>query len=559
MFEFLNPIVWLIALASLIAWARFTTFISKDVDDNLRKQSPLMWRSLSLGILLLMFIVFVFIPSFWLSFPLNILIAGGGVAGYWVVRVGELGKRGHLFKKAIDTASKASKKVEDRRIARQVMLTYLRHDDSPMPLPRPEDPVAAGLATADQIVIQALTRRAEQVDLAPSAHGYELKFSIDGVPSPQPQMGRTAAEPAIQAIKILGGLSLEERRRPQVGKFKTRDADGVQTVWTVRTSGTTAGERLNLSANEKGKWDMGVDQLGMIADQLSVIREVAADTAGVVLVATPRGAGRTTTLYALLRQHDAFTNSVQTLETNPQAEIQGVTINRFDTRNADVSYAKTLNSLLLKDPNVLMTAQCPDAASAEVIARYGAGTGGDARRIYVGLPAFDTMAALEMWLSLVPDKAVAIDSLRMIMSQRLVRILCPTCKIPYQPDENTLKRLNLPIGRNLQSFKGNSEPLVDKKGNRIICPECGGVGYRGRTGIFEVMVITDEIKKALAANANTNQVKALARKNNMILLVEHGIRKFASGVTAINEVTRVLAPEKGAPASASSGVMPAQK
>jgi len=177
----------------------------------------------------------------------------------------------------------------------------------------------------------------------------------------------------------------------------------------------------------------------------------------------------------------------------------------------------------------------------------------------VGLPAFDTMAALEMWLSLVPDKAVAIDSLRMIMSQRLVRILCPTCKIPYQPDENTLKRLNLPIGRNLQSFKGNSEPLVDKKGNRIICPECGGVGYRGRTGIFEVMVITDEIKKALAANANTNQVKALARKNNMILLVEHGIRKFASGVTAINEVTRVLAPEKGAPASASSGVMPAQK
>ena len=410
-----------------------------------------------------------------------------------------------------------------------------------MILPKADDPLAAGIATADQLVIQALIRRAEQVDLTPTENSYGLTFLTDGFPYHQPPLSRTEAEQAIQAFKVLGGLNAEERRRPQSGNFKSRDSEGSIITWTVRTSGSTAGEKLSLYANEKGQWDLRLDGLGLSTDQLNELKKLTTDTAGTVIVSSPKLNGRTATLYALVRQHDAFTNSVQTLETVSQAEIEGVTVNVFDTRNTEVTYAKQLQSISLKDPNVLLVSQVPDPNTADVLTRFAADPGTNGHRVYVGMAAQDTFATLDRWLALNTDKPEAIGSLRAIIAQRLVRILCPTCKIPYQPDEATLKRLNLPIGRNFQSFKANTGPITDAKGNKIVCPDCGGSGFKGRTGIFEVMIVNDELRKAIGAKANHNQLKALLRKQNFILLVEHGIRKFASGITAINEVTRVLA------------------
>jgi type II secretory ATPase GspE/PulE/Tfp pilus assembly ATPase PilB-like protein len=271
-----------------------------------------------------------------------------------------------------------------------------------------------------------------------------------------------------------------------------------------------------------------------------MVQDVARESRGVVLVATPKGSGRTTTLYSLLHQHDAFTSSVQTIEIIPQAEIEGVTVNRFDQRQTDATMAKLINSVFLKDPDVVMIAQIVDTPSAELVANYCEGTN---HRVYAGMNAQSTIEALQIWMQMVPNKRLAGESLRMIISQRLVRVLCPACRIPYQPDAGTLQKLNLPLGRNLQSFKANTEPLRDHRGQPMICPDCGGSGYRGRTGVFEVLVISAEMQKAIA-DGNPQAVLALARKNNMMLLVEHGIRKFASGVTSIQEVLRVVAPQQ---------------
>lgn len=551
---FINPIFWLIAVASCLAWARFATWVAEDV-SRLSRQSELLWRLVPSAVLVVMTLVWVSMPSFWVALPVNFVLVAGVVGWYWAVRVGELGSKGHLFSKAIQGMEQASQRMGERRAQRQVSLSYMGSDDRPIPLPKPEDPAATGVSYADQMLAQALEKRADDIELSPGAQGYDLKFVVDGVSFPQPAMARATAEPLIQAIKQLAGLSLEERRRPQEGTFKVRDEGGNLTKWTVRTSGTTAGEKLIMAANEKGRWSLALDQLGFNAEQLAAVRGLAADTQGVVIVATPRMTGRTTTLYALLGMHDAFINSVHTLETNPQAEMEGVTVHRFDPRNAEQSYAKALQSMFLKDPNVALSSQCPDAASAEAIARFAR----EDHRVYLGLPAFDTMAALEIWLQLVPDKQLAVRSLRAIVSQRLVRLLCPTCKAPYQPDEATLRRLNLPVGRNLQSFKANTEGLRDQKGNRMPCPDCGSIGFRGRTGIFEVLILNDEMRKAILENATADRVKAMARKNNMMLLVEHGIRKFAAGLTTISEVQRVLTPDRGASPSAASGVNPAQK
>jgi type II secretory ATPase GspE/PulE/Tfp pilus assembly ATPase PilB-like protein len=564
MFEYVNVIYWLIALASLIAWARFSTFMCADVTRNLVDQPELPWKIGSAGVFVLMLLFYLIVPWFWLAFALNVLVAGGVIGAFWTMRVKTLGPSGHLFRKAIQAAGNVSRGMEERKNARQVQLTYLRHDNTPMPLPGPQDPLAVGLGAADGIVIQALMRRAEIVDLAPSQEAYSLNMITDGVGTMQPTVQRGSAESAIQALKVLSGLSVEERRRPQTGEFRSRDAEGSQTVWTVRTTGSMLGERVVLAANEKGQWDLPLDQLGMTSEQLAEVKKLTSDTKGLVLVSAPRGHGRTTTMYALLRQHDAFTNSVQTLEVNPQTEIEGVTINRFYPRaGPEGSFSKALQSLILKDPNILLVSQVPDAQIADLITRYAGDADGaaDAHRIYTTLPALDCFTALELWLSLNSKKRDAGAVLRLIVAQRLIRILCPTCKIPYQPDEATIKRLNLPVGRNLQSFKANTEPMVDRRGNKFICPDCAGIGFRGRTGIFEVLVVSDEIKKSLAGGTNINQIKALARKNNLLFLVEHGIRKFASGVTAIHEVTRVMNPDRpsGAGPSGRTGVLPPPK
>ncbi|MGN6367143.1 MAG: ATPase, T2SS/T4P/T4SS family [Phycisphaerae bacterium] len=554
MFDYFNVIYWLIAFASLLAFAKFCTFVAEDVKKHLVELPELPWQLGYVSALLVMFIVFVVMPSFWIALPVNAVIAGTAVGVFWWKRVQVLGPSGHLFSGAIASVSSASTRREERRSARQVQLTYLRHNDSPMILPKPDDPLAAGIATADQLVIQALIRRAEQVDLTPSENSYGLTFLTDGFPYHQPPLARTEAESAIQAFKVLGGLNAEERRRPQTGHFKSRDSEGSIITWTVRTSGSTAGEKLSLHANEKGQWDLRLDGLGLSTDQLNELKKLTTDTAGTVIVSSPKLNGRTATLYALIRQHDAFTNSVQTLETTPQAEIEGVTANVYDTRNTEVTYSKQLSSIFLKDPNVVLVSQVPDANTADVITRFAADPGTNGHRVYVGMAAQDSFATLDRWLALNTDKQTAIDSLRAIIAQRLVRILCPTCKIPYQPDEATLKRLNLPIGRNFQSFKANTGPIQDAKGNKIICPDCGGSGFKGRTGIFEVMIVNDEIRKAIAAKANHNQLKALLRKQNFILLVEHGIRKFASGITAINEVTRVLADGSKPPSASGAPI-----
>ncbi len=290
-FDYLNLIEWLVALAGLLGWLRFATFISEDVTKNLVDQPEIPWKLGSVGIAVVMLIVYIVVPNFWAAIAINAVIAGTFIAVFWVVRVKALGPAGHLFKGALRSAAGMSHRFEERKNARQVQLTYLKHDNSPMLLPPPQDPLSAGLGTADSLMIQALERRAEVIDLAPGNEGYSLSLVTDGIPAVQPSVDRVAAEAAIQALKVLSGLSAEERRRPQVGRFRSKDPEGNATTWTVRTSGSTTGERVLLSANEQGKWDLRIEQLGMSAEQLAEVKKLTTDTKGLVLVAAPKGQG----------------------------------------------------------------------------------------------------------------------------------------------------------------------------------------------------------------------------------------------------------------------------
>ncbi len=546
---YINVLFLLLALGLMILWARMAVWIHVDM-ANLTNQPVLVWKSVLVGSLLLMTIIWMIVPTFYAAFPVNLLIAGGTFAWYWRIRTAQLGSSGSGLVGAL--TGKIGQLAEGRQAARsaqQLILSYMKAGGAPIPLPRTDDPSWASMLAADQLLIQATEGRSQKIELIPSQQAYDVHFTVDGVAYPQSGVQRNTAEMVIQAVKTLAGLSLEERRRPQRGMFMARDPDRNIVTWTAHSSGTTAGEKLVIYANEKDSWRLPLDHLGFSSDQLTALKTIMKQPDGLVISAAPSHMGRTTTLYSFLGGLDAFTTSIQTLEINPRVEFESITTTKFDPQATDAIHSKALQSIMLKDPHVLMVAQCPDAATADLVSKYASAE----HQVYLGLKSSDSRAVLELWRKLVTDRDTAAASLRAIISQRLVRLLCPTCKVAYQPDSATIAKLNLPVGRELQSFKANTQAVRDQRGNLIKCPDCGGLGYRGQTGIFEVLVVNDEIRAAIREGKNAEEIITLARKSGMVMLVEHGIRKFAMGITSIQEVIRVCSAEKPASRSRAPG------
>ncbi|MDA8375765.1 MAG: ATPase, T2SS/T4P/T4SS family [Planctomycetia bacterium] len=527
------------AVAVFLMWGRFLVWIDNDL-PNMPEQPAFLWKGVLLGSLVILMCIWLLVANFWFALILSIFIPAALLGYYWRTRVAVLGSSGNLLGVISGRLSQLSAGRQAKKSVAQLGLRYEGKGGRPLHLPAVEDPAYNGVVLLDQLLIQGLENRAQRIDLMPSSQAYETSFTTDGVVYPQSGMQRSNAEPLIHAVKLITGLSLEERRRPQSAVFTTRDADNHPLQWTASTSGTTAGERLWLQCEAKDNWKMPLDHLGMSSEQLTSLREALIGTDGLFIVTAPTHMGRTTTLYSLLGSHDAYTTSMNTLEIHPRADFDSITVTRFDPSAENASHAKTLQSLMLKDPHILMVAQCPDAATAALIAKYSM----EDHRVYLGLRANDTIAALELWRKVLPDNQVAAAPLRAIIAQRLVRLLCPTCKIAYQSDEALLAKLNLPIGRDLSAFKANTQPSRDPKGNVIKCPDCASLGYRGQTGIFEILVINDDIRRAIATGRSAEEIRTLARKNNMMFLVEHGFRKFAMGLTSIQEVIRVCTAGK---------------
>ncbi|MGC8624517.1 MAG: GspE/PulE family protein [Phycisphaerae bacterium] len=536
---YVNLIYVAVAVVVLLLWGRFLVWIDSDL-PNMPEQPAQLWKGVLLGSLVILLLIWLVVPNFWFALILNIFIPAALVGYYWRTRVAVLGSSGDLLGVLSAQLAQLAAGRQAKKSVAQLGLRYEGKGGKPLHLPAVEDPGYNGVVLLDQLLIQGLENRAQRIDLVPAVQAYEMSFTTDGVAYPQSGIQRSNAEPLIQAVKLLTGMSLEERRRPQSAIFITRDADNNQVHWTANTSGTTAGERLWLQVNIQDSWKMPLDHLGMTMEQLTALRTALQGNEGLFIVSSPAHMGRTTTLYSLVGSHDAYTTSINTFEINPRADFESITVTRFDPSAVNASFAKTLQSLMLKDPHILMVAQCPDAATAELVAKYSR----EDHRIYMGLRANDAMTALELWRKMLPDNQMAAAPLRAIISQRLVRLLCPTCKIPYQPDESVLAKLNLPIGRELSAFKANTQPARDPKGNLIKCPDCASLGYRGQTGIFEVLIVDDEIRRAIATGRPAEEIRTMARKNNMMFLVEHGLRKFAQGLTSMQEVIRVCTPEK---------------
>jgi type II secretory ATPase GspE/PulE/Tfp pilus assembly ATPase PilB-like protein len=265
-------------------------------------------------------------------------------------------------------------------------------------------------------------------------------------------------------------------------------------------------------------------------------KELLGKSTGLCLIAAPPQNGLTTTQYAVIRSHDAYMHNIHALERRSSLDLDNITQVVYEGANTDVNYARMLQTVLRREPDIIMVSECEDKETAQIATRAAATD----RKIYMGIHASDCFDALTKYLKFVGDNAMAAKGLRGVIAQRLIRVLCEQCREAFKPDADTLKKLNLPADKIERFHRPPSEPKVDRKGKEILCPNCQGSGYTGRTGIFEVLAVDEDVAKLIAEGTAINRIKAQCRKRKMYYLQEEGLLKVIDGTTSMNDILRCL-------------------
>ena len=410
-------------------------------------------------------------------------------------------------------------------------------------VPQADAPEFQVRVAAEEVYFDALGARASQHDIVPGPQEGMYTFSnlIDGVRQGSKTMPAADAIKIIDLWKSAAGLDVEDRRRRLVGEVTVTEGDDKHEV-RITSSGSKNGLRLTMLFDPALAVDKKPKDLGMLDRQLDAAKQIVEERQGVVLLATPPHAGRTTLMYSILKLHDAYTQNVQTVETETQGAIEGVRQNVFNPMDEEgPNYASYVRSLLRRDPDVLAIADLPDAATAQEAAKVEP----DRARVYVCVRAENAMQAVQVWCKAVGDLDLASQSLHGVIAEKLVRRLCTNCRVPYQPSKEMLAKLGLPADKVQQLFKKGGQVML--KGNKPeICPACNGIGYLGQSGIFEVYPFGGEERAAVRAGDLTALRSELAKKQ-LPTMHQTSLRKAVEGVTSIEEIARVSGDKPAKP------------
>ncbi|HNQ24789.1 MAG TPA: ATPase, T2SS/T4P/T4SS family [Phycisphaerae bacterium] len=527
-------------LLVLLAWAGITVWV--DHDTNVVKTKREQWNVIVTAGGVVGFFVLLVLPMkgplFFAGLGFWLLIAGGAQLAYIIHRNGRVLPTARILtpdhlRRLLTAGSENKKRAKDK--GQRIKL----HDHTGKAVEPPQDPEEnEDYQVTQDFLFDLLWRRTSEVDVLAGREKYRVVVRVDGVASEKADgLAPEDGERIFRFLKKIAGLNVQEIRRPQTGKIKAatlaHTGDLGETV--VQTSGTTAGERLRLRLHLAARL-FRLQELGIPEPRLVQLKTAAEQASGLVLITALPENGMTTTQYAVLRTHDVYMQNVHTLERRMLLPLDNITQQVYDGSNPEVSYGRMLQTVIRREPDVVMVSECEDRETAQV----ATGAALDDRKIYLGMHAKDCFDALSQYLSLVDDNASAAQALIVVLNQRLVRILCTECREAFRPDPTMLKKLNLPAEKIERFYRPPTEPLVDKKGREIICSNCQGTGYVGRTGIFELLVVDDGIKKLMAEGASSNRIKAQARKNKMYYLQEEGLLKVIDGTTSMNEILRVL-------------------
>ncbi|WP_053379678.1 type II secretion system ATPase GspE [Nitrospira moscoviensis] len=424
-----------------------------------------------------------------------------------------------------EVASPAGAEQVMEDIAANRNLDELAHElDEPQDLLDATDE-APIIRLVNSVLFQAVRQRASDIHFESFERGLVVRYRIDGVLYPVLTPPKHLQASIIARLKIMAGLNIAEKRLPQDGRFAIRTA-GKDVDLRVSVLPTSHGERVVLRLLEKENRLLNLNEMGFTGERLSAIHQLIQLAHGIILVTGPTGSGKTTTLYAALSQINAPDKNIITVEDPVEYQLLGIGQMQVNPK-INLSFAAGLRSILRQDPDVIMIGEIRDRETAE-IAIHASLTG---HLVFSTLHTNDAASAATRLIDMGIEPFLVASSVVAVLAQRLLRKICPDCKKPYTPSAEELSRLDLPPTSAVTLYRGAG------------CAACSQTGYRGRTGIFELLILDDEVRRLIGAKADSSAIKQAAIAKGMVTLKQEGAEKVIQGQTTLEEVMRITQQE----------------
>ncbi len=372
----------------------------------------------------------------------------------------------------------------------------------------------------NSIISQAILMKSSDIHIEPFEKSIRVRIRIDGDLQEIMTFSRRSHMAIVTRIKIMGKMDIAERRIPQDGRIET-EIDGKEIDMRISTLPTVYGEKVVIRLLDRDGFDFNKEDLGFSEHDLDTFNKIIKQPYGIVLVTGPTGSGKTTTLYAVLKDINKEEKNIITVEDPVEYKLHGINQVQVNVK-AGLTFASGLRSILRQDPDIIMIGEIRDSETAEIAIR-AAITG---HLVLSTLHTNDTASTVIRLVDMGIEPYLVSSSVVGIVSQRLVKRLCPSCKIAYEASEECKKALGLNNGRSLTLYKPNG------------CNKCIK-GYRGRIPVHEVMYIDRDIRRLIDKEATTDEIEEAAVKNGMKTLFASAVDLALSGITSVEEVLKI--------------------
>ncbi|MEI7986170.1 MAG: GspE/PulE family protein [Armatimonadota bacterium] len=383
---------------------------------------------------------------------------------------------------------------------------------------------------ANLIISQAVIDKASDIHIEPQKDGLRVRYRIDGVLMEGMNLPKKVSAALASRFKIIANMDIAEKRSPQDNRI-SMTVSGKEFDFRVSTLPCVFGEKIVMRVLDKGSIKVGLNKLGLLENNLMMIEDMCTKTYGIILVTGPTGSGKSTTLYSILNHINTGDNNIITIEDPVEYELSGINQCGVNVR-AGMTFAAGLRSMLRQDPDVIMVGEMRDNETA-TIAMEAALTG---HLVLSTLHTNDAPSAPTRLIDMGVEPFLISSSVIGILAQRLMRVTCSNCKEPYQVKKTDVIRFGFELPK--QIMDNGSETITLYRGAG--CDKCKKSGYKGRTGIHELMLVTDELRDMILKHEPSHLLRIAAVKNGMQTLQDDALAKVLLGITTIDEVVRVI-------------------